>query len=119
MKKSCNWKPEQILNKDGVLEDPILYNDLMKITDNNRDLSLNIYRMVNQEFIEKYGGILKYDSQGKPTLSSLLKVPAVKYIFDSNTSDVLGNLNKQLLKRLQPSIEIKTLMTSILPQLQR
>ena len=67
----------------------------MKITDNNRDLSLNIYRMVNQEFIEKYGGILKYDSQGKPTLSSLLKVPAVKYIFDSNTSDVLGNLNKQ------------------------
>lgn len=95
MKNHCNWKPEQIKNKDGVLEDPILYEDLMKITDNNRDLSLDIYRMVDQDFIDQYGGVLKYDSQGKPTLSSLLKIPAVKYIFDSRTDNVLGNLNKQ------------------------
>ena len=95
MKNSCLIKPEQIRNKDGVLEDPILYEDLMKITDGNRDLSLNIYRMVNQEFIDKYGGKLKYDSQGKPTISSLLKIPAVKYIFDSQVNNALQNLNKQ------------------------
>ena len=95
MKNHCNWKPEQIKNKDGVLEDPILYRDLMKITDNNRDLSLDIYRMVDDQFIDKYGGVLKYDSQGKPTLSSLLKIAAVKHIFDSRTDNALGNLNKQ------------------------
>jgi hypothetical protein len=50
--------------------------------------------MVNQEFIDEYGSQLKYDSQGKPTVESLLKIPAVKYIFDSQVDDALQNLNK-------------------------
>lgn len=93
--ESCRIRPDQIPNKDGVLEDPILFDDLMKATGKNYQISSLIYNMIDNEFLDKYGGKLKYDSQGMPTLSSLLKIPAVALNFKIGDNEVLANLSKQ------------------------
>lgn len=93
--ESCRIKPDQIPNRDGVLEDPILFEDLMKATGKNYQISSLIYNMIDDEFLDKYGGKLKYDRQGMPTLSSLLKIPAVALNFKIGDNEVLANLSKQ------------------------
>ena len=65
----------------------------MKATGKNYQISSLIYNMIDDEFLDKYGGKLKYDSQGMPTLSSLLKIPAVAIggINSMNAKDVLSS----------------------------
>ena len=66
----------------------------MKATGKNYQISSLIYNMIDDEFLDKYGGKLKYDSQGMPTLSSLLKIPAVALNFKIADNEVLANLSK-------------------------
>lgn len=92
---ACKIIPDQIADKDGVMRDPILFEDLLKATNNNQNLSMLIYNMVDQELLDKYGHKFKYDEQGNPTLKSLRSIPAIAYVFNLNDDQVLQNLQKQ------------------------
>lgn len=90
----CKIRPDKV-NVNGVLEEPMLFNDLMRLTNNNQQLSIALYSAATSpEFLDIYSGRLDFDSQDNPTISSLLKIKEIRHIYDMNTDSPLRSLNE-------------------------
>lgn len=60
---------------DGSLQRSILFDDLRKLTGNDRKLSKEYYFLgKDKEFLEKYGKEAKFDENGEITVNSLIKL---------------------------------------------
>lgn len=94
MANSCAIIP-QVKNNDGKIVDSKLYKDLLSFTQNNRKEANRMYLITkNSEFIDKWNPKLTLDSNGEPTLSSLLKKTNFSDIIP--VSKVLDRLNKEI-----------------------
>lgn len=96
MAQSC-WIVPKINNKKGELVDSKLFKSLLSFTSNNREQTLRLYLTTkNEDFIRDWYPKLTLDSNGEPTLSSLLKNTDFKDII--NSDKVISTLTSELNK---------------------
>jgi hypothetical protein len=70
-----------------------LFDDLRKLTNNDRGLSKKYYFLgKNKEFLDKYGKDAKFDENGEITVNSLIKLAGI----DIHEDKILNMLNKDI-----------------------
>lgn len=120
---SCCWKIT-IKNNDGEIVESKLFNDLLKISNNDREWTKTQYKIAtNNDFIKDNLGDLEFDKNGQVTAHSFLRVAKLDYKLDKqasrlnktygktvNTESVIDNVelfnqNEPLVKDFIPVLE--------------
>ena len=94
MARNCAIIPK-VLNRRGEMVDSRLFKDLLSYLSNNRAEAVKIYKITkSQEFIQKWNPRLTLDSNGEPTVRSMLQQTNLStYI---NERAVLEKLNRDI-----------------------
>ena len=94
MARNCAIIPK-VLNRRGEMVDSRLFKDLLSYLSNNRAEAVRIYKITkSQEFIQKWNPRLTLDSNGEPTVRSMLQQTNLStYI---NEKAVLEKLNRDI-----------------------
>lgn len=94
MARNCAIIPK-VLNRRGEMVDSRLFKDLLSYLSNNRAEAVRIYKITkSQEFIQRFNPRLTLDSNGEPTVRSMLQQTNLsKYI---NERAVLEKLNRDI-----------------------
>lgn len=91
----CEMWP-QVITENGESVDSDLYKAIYHTLGNNRDEAVRLYfKVTAPSFIKDFQSRLSLNSQGQPTLESLLDIPFVERELNLNKDERLKNINKQ------------------------
>lgn len=94
MARNCAIIPK-VLNRRGEMVDSRLFKDLLSYLSNNRAEAVRIYKITkSQEFIQKWNPRLTLDSNGEPTVRSMLQQTNLSTYINEKT--VLEKLNRDI-----------------------